>query len=184
MGRELMCLALMEDENITQLFYYLKQVHRRDIGGNECIENLFNYFEKYWINGFFTPDKWSHYGDDVRTTNELENWNSKIWKAGGRKKHNLYSLGAVLHKNAIRCLDNLKYAKPYYTKKAVITKKQKLDDNYAWYKNNPGSKYQALRRFVYDTTTEIRWRSPVRPWITVDEDLEDIESRLELDDDE
>ena len=97
------------------------------------------------------------------------------------RKHNLYSLGAVLHKNAIMYLDDLKYAKPYYTKKAVINKKKKLDENYDWYKNNPGSKYKALCRFVYDTTTEIRWRSPDRPWNT-DEDLEDIESRLELDD--
>ena len=182
MGRELMCLAFIEPGNVIQLFEYLKQVYRINIAENEPIRKLFQYFEKYWILGFFSPEKWNCYKEEVRTTNELENWNYKIWKNGGQKKHNLYSLGNVLHKEAIKCIDRLNYIKSYTTKTADIQKKNNIKKVYYWYDNNPTLKFRVLRKFVRAVTPKMRWNSPERPWVTEHEDLEDIESLLELDD--
>ena len=181
LGKELMCLALLEHEYAAEIFEHMKQVYHREIAADQGIENLFLYFERYWILGFFAPIKWNCYGKKCRTTNELENWNGKIWKDGGQKKHNLYSLAVVLQKNAIKCLSSLNYAKSCYTKKAILDKNKMINNIYKWYQKNSEKKYLALKKLAFGVSKQLTYNSPSRPWISEEDDLADIESLLELD---
>ena len=62
--RQLMNLALMDAPAIPRLFETLKQLSRR--GGNESVNKLMEYMERYWINGIFTPEDWPCYGHTRR----------------------------------------------------------------------------------------------------------------------
>ena len=103
--RQLMNLALMDVPAIPGLFETLKKVARRAM--NEAVNKLIDYVERYWINGVFTPADWSCYGYDIRTNNEIESWNGKLWIKADRKALNIYLLAQLLFQDATRALRDM-----------------------------------------------------------------------------
>ena len=74
--RNLMTLPLMDVPAIYRLFETLKKMAKR--GRLQSIDKLFEYMERYWVDGVFTPEDWSCYGYDIRTNNEIECWNGRL----------------------------------------------------------------------------------------------------------
>ena len=143
-----MALALIEDVNIPAVFEHLRKVYVNMIRKYPYIKKLFAYFDKQWIRGFHSPDKWSCYNQECRTNNELESWNRQIWKFGSSKRHNLYSLGSLLHKDAIQMMNKQKYKHSAYIKKTQIDKNEKIQKAWDKYKLNPDDKYTVLNELA------------------------------------
>ena len=112
--RHLMNLALLDPEAIRRLFEALKQAAGR--AGNESVDKLMDYVQSYWINGPFTPEDWTCYGQDIRTNNEIECWNGKLWIEANYKPLNIYQLSDLLHTDASRALRNMHRKESNYTK--------------------------------------------------------------------
>ncbi|CAL4152235.1 unnamed protein product, partial [Meganyctiphanes norvegica] len=122
MVRRLMCLAMVDDTNIENLFLYLKARYSEEINSNAQVKKFFDYFEETWISGkFYSPADWCCYREDTRTNNELENWNGQIWHSGGKKKLHIYLLAELLHKDAIGYFDRFLLEPENTTKKKQRT---------------------------------------------------------------
>ena len=166
-------MALMEPNNIIMIFGHMKLDYSESIGANRSIKKLFDYYENQWIKGFFVPARWSCWNYECRTNNQLESWNKQIWIDGDYKKHDLDSIGKVLHNNAIRMIDNLKYAKSIYLKKKQLAKDQSIKDIIKMYREDPKKKYIALRSLAHAIGKDACYNSVVPEW--ENEQLDDLE---------
>ena len=100
--KRIMALALMRDDMIPPLFEYMKKCLEEDKADmsptvRTAFDKLFEYVEKQWINNSKIPtSEWSVYLTNVRTNNEVENWNGKIWRIACQHPLHLYDLMRVL----------------------------------------------------------------------------------------
>lgn len=65
------------------------------------LEDLVNYVETTWINGTYSLECWSIYGQPIRTNNELEGYHNALnRRAGGHQNLPFYMLVKLLHREA------------------------------------------------------------------------------------
>ena len=104
--KRLMTLALMRYDMIPLLFDYMKKGLNEDKADmtpavSSAFDKLFAYVETQWIcNTKIPPSEWSVFLTNVRTNNEVENWNGKIWKLAGLHSLHLYALMKLLKEQA------------------------------------------------------------------------------------
>ena len=100
--KRIIALALMRHDMIPGLFEYMKQGLEEDKAYMEPIvqaafDKLFAYVESQWIYNPKIPiSEWSVFGSNVRTNNEVENWNGQIWKSAGQRSLHIYDLMTFL----------------------------------------------------------------------------------------
>ena len=116
----------MDARNIPRLFETLKQAARR--ANNEAVNKVMDYAQHYWMNGPFTPDDWSCYGEDIRTNNEIECWNGKLWIEAKQRALNIYKLAKLLHNDATRALHDMHRKESNYTKASTKRAAAKIKD--------------------------------------------------------
>ena len=139
MVRRLMALPLVDRGNIPPLFETLKEKYAPQINnpGAPGVRKLFEYFEEQWIQGTargFCPADYSCYKKKIRTTNIVESWNCRIFRAGNQKKNNIYQLALVLARETARCLANItQYAANNYRRRAQVEKDRKIKRAYEIY---------------------------------------------------
>ena len=121
-----MTLALMDARNIPRPFETLKQAARR--ANNEAVNKLMDYVQNYWMNGPFIPDDWSCYGEDIRTNNEIECWNGKLWIEAKQRALNIYKLAKLLHNDATRALHDMHRKESNYVKASTKRAAAKIKD--------------------------------------------------------
>ena len=104
----LMALALINANGsmIQQLFETLKESYATDKlhmnpDVSTAFDKLFEYVAKQWIyNPKIPTSELSVFDTSVRTNNEVENWNGKLWQKAGSKALGLYQLIRLLRKNS------------------------------------------------------------------------------------
>ena len=103
----LMNLVLMDAKSIEPLFEYIKELAAKF--QDRRMDALLKYTEKQWVKNKNIPlTELSLYGSQIRTNNEAENFNGKMWNRAGMKKLNIYVLLMHLNLLADECLDDLK----------------------------------------------------------------------------
>ena len=131
--RNLMTLPLMDVPAIYRLFETLKKIAKR--GRLQSIDKLFEYVKRYWVDGVFTPEDWSCYGYDIRTNNEIECWNGRLWKEAKTKAQNIYNLANLLYKDATKALRDMHRLESKYTKASQKRIEAKIQAAYTDYMN-------------------------------------------------
>ena len=93
-----------------------------------AFDKLFAYVEKQWIyNSKIPPSEWSVFLTNVRTNNEVENWNGQIWRIANQHALHLYDLMGLFKKESERNVQKMRMAFTS-TKKA---KQKKIDRDIA-----------------------------------------------------
>ena len=161
MLKRLMCLHLIDKNNIPKLFDDLKWKYRNQIRDTPGVKALFEYFETQWIQGRgaagFKPEDYSCFGQPIRTTNIVESWNSSIYKAGKRKKHDIYQLAILLARENARCEDNVaQYGAKKYKRRRQVEKEKGIKKAYDVYDTNK-KLWELLERLREATTNTIRY---------------------------
>ena len=136
---------------------YLKQVARRS--GNESVDKLTNYVESYWMNGPFTPADWNCYGQDIRTNNEIESWNGKLWIEANYRPLNIYQLAELLHIDASRALRDMHQKESNYTRVKVKRAVAKIRKCILEYRNGT-SALDTLKKLTQDSEAVCNYVRP------------------------
>ena len=130
-----MTLALIDEPNICKLFDQFKSRYQSHIDNTDAVKELFEYVENQWIlNSIITPLNWNCFEESVRTNNQIESWNGKLWKKAGYRSHHIYLLSFLLKKEAIRQIDKLDYPASDYTKPHQARSQKAIDKIYHTYR--------------------------------------------------
>ena len=101
---------------IPPLFEYMKEALEEDkvdmsAEVQDAFDKLFEYVAKQWIyNPKIPTSEWSVFLTNVRTNNEVENWNGKIWREANQHALHLYDLMALLKKLSDRNVEKMRLA--------------------------------------------------------------------------
>lgn len=134
MARRLMTLALIDEANIRKLFYFFKSRYQSHIDNTDAVKKLFDYVEDQWIkHTIITPEHWNCYMEPVRTNNQIESWNGRLWKKAGCRALHIYLLSYLLKKEAMRLIDLLDSPPADYTKPHQIRAQNAIDKIYERY---------------------------------------------------
>ena len=151
MVRRLMTLALLDCEGILICWNMLKEHYEDEIQNSTKVEKLFDYFESQWItpsNVGFVPSDWSVFNKNIRTNNQLENWNGRIYRKGGSKRLDICKLTVLLAQDCISTKDELlHYSQKMYVKKVQVEKETAVIKAYQQYNlhKKPWSAMEDLR---------------------------------------
>ena len=97
------------------------------------------------------------FGQPIRTTNIVESWNSSIYKAGKRKKHDIYQLAILLARENARCEANVnQYGAKKYKRRRQVEKEKGIKKAYDVYDTNL-KLWELLERLREATTNTIRY---------------------------
>ena len=165
MVKRLMCLPLIDANNIPMVFDRLRDDKYQDIiADNPVVKALFDYFEKQWIRGTgtgFKPEDYSVFRQLIRTTNIVESWNGSIFKEGNYKKHDIYQLAKLLARESADCEANrLHYASKKYKRRHQVEREKAIQNAYAKFDVNK-QLMELLENLRKATKRHIRYRPTV-----------------------
>lgn len=158
MIRYLMTMPLIDARNIPKVFDILLEEYKPTIDGSENVAKLFNYIKKQWMGTeYFTPADWSCFEKAIRTNNQVEIWNKRIFEKASKKSANIYVLTEVLARDAAEAVaDQESYNKSNYQKRSQIEKDIKIIKAYHAYRQHKNS-FLALKKLASITAKYCKW---------------------------